>query len=208
MGRWLGPLALGVVVALAGAPTPVAAALQGASATAAVPGSTGDTSSAEGTVLFLVRHAEKAAEPPEDPPLTAEGRRRADVLAGLLADAGLDAVWSTDYERTRATAAPVAEGQGLGVELYDPRDLAVLAATLRDRGGRALVVGHSNTTPALVEALGGEPGPPIDEAAEYDRLYVLTLTRNGPVTTLLRFGRPFAEPGEEARFRKDALRRP
>lgn len=146
--------------------------------------------SVQTTVLFLVRHAEKAAEPADDPPLTHEGRTRASRLAALLADAGLDAVWSTDYERTRATATPVAERAGLDVGMYDPRDLEGFAAALTERGGRALVVGHSNTTPALVDLLGGDPGPPIDEASEYDRLYVVTLTSGEPVTTLLRFGQP------------------
>lgn len=140
------------------------------------------------TVVFLVRHAEKADEPAADPPLTATGRDRTDALATLLDDAELDAVWSTDYDRTRSTATPVARAQGLEVALYDPRDLERFAATLRERGGRALVVGHSNTTPALVGFLGGEPGPPIDEATEYDRLYVVTLAGGEVVTTLLRFG--------------------
>lgn len=149
------------------------------------------TTQDEATVVFLVRHAEKAAEPTDDPPLTAEGRARADALASLLTDAGLESVWSTDFERTRATAAPVAERQGLAVELYDPRDLTAVASALEERGGRILVVGHSNTTPALVQLLGGDPGPSIDETGEYDRLYVVTLTDAGPVTTLLRFGRPF-----------------
>lgn len=147
---------------------------------------------AEATVVFLVRHAEKAEAPADDPPLTAEGESRASTLARLLDDAALDAVWSTDFARTRDTAAPLAEGESLEVELYDPRDLAGFAATLRERGGRALVVGHSNTTPELVRSLGGEPGPPIDEADEYDRLYVLTLMPGGEtVTSLLRFGTPY-----------------
>ena len=59
-----------------------------------------------------------------------------------------------------------------------------LAATLRSTPGRHLVVGHSNTTPALVELLGGDSGGPIDEA-EYDRFYVLTLHPGGSVTTVV-----------------------
>ena len=149
----------------------------------------------EPTVVFLVRHAEKAAAPAADPPLTDEGAERARLLAQLLGDAGLDAVLSTDTERTRATAAPTAEAAGRDVGLYDPRRLDELAARLRALAGageRTLVVGHSNTTPELVRLLGGEPGTAIDEPAEYDRLYVLTLPAGGPTTTLLlRYGRPF-----------------
>ena len=144
-------------------------------------------------VVVLVRHAEKADAPADDPPLTAAGTDRARLLAGLVADLRLDRVISTDYERTRATAAPAAARAGLDVELYDPRRLDLLAQDLRGAAGRrVLVVGHSNTTPELVRLLGGEPGPAIDESAEYDRLYVLTLPPAGPVTTLLlRFGSPY-----------------
>lgn len=142
-------------------------------------------------VVFLVRHAEKADDGTADPPLTPEGRRRAGALAGELADAGLDRVYSTDYRRTRETAAPVVAAAGAPLELYDPGDLETMARRLRERAGRSLVVGHSNTTPTLVELLGGEPGPPIGEAWEYDRLYVLILRPGRPTgTVLLRYGAP------------------
>jgi broad specificity phosphatase PhoE len=144
----------------------------------------------QGTVVYLVRHAEKEAEPAADPPLTAEGQARARALAHALADAGLTAIWSSDYARTRDTAVPVAEGTGLDVQLYDPRDLPGFASALRAQAGRFLVVGHSNTTPALVAMLGGEPGQPIDEPSEYDRLYVLVINGGVTTTTLLRFGEP------------------
>lgn len=145
------------------------------------------------TVVFLARHAEKAAAPAEDPPLTAAGQERARQLSGLLGDVGLDRVLSTDLARTRDTATPAAARSGVEVEPYDARRLAAVAAELRAGvARRILVVGHSNTTPELVRLLGGEPGPPIDEPAEYDRLYVLTIPARGPVTTLvLRYGRRF-----------------
>ena len=141
------------------------------------------------TVVYLVRHAEKADET-ADAPLSEAGRARAAELARLLGEAGVTAVLSTDYARTRETALPLAKAAGLSVELYDPRDPAGTAAALSGRGGRILVVGHSNTTPALVEALGGEAGPPIADA-EYDRLYVVALVPGQkPLTVRLRFGAP------------------
>lgn len=152
-------------------------------------------------VIVLVRHAEKAEVPADDPPLTAEGRERARLLASLVADLELDRILTTDYARTRETAAPAAARTDLDPEHYDPGRLDALAEALRGAAGRrVLVVGHSNTTPELVRLLGGEPGPPIDEPAEYDRLYVLTVPPSGPVTTLLlRFGRPFqSRPAMEA----------
>ena len=73
---------------------------------------------------------------------------------------------------------------------YDPRDLTGFAARLHATSGRHLVLGHSNTTPELVAALGGEPGTPIAEM-EYDRLYIVTITAAGVSTVLVRFGQRF-----------------
>ena len=139
------------------------------------------------SVFFLVRHAEKADQS-EDPPLTEEGHARARALADLLRDAGITAIVSSNFERTRDTAAPLAGELGLEVTLYDPNLLPELAAALLSSPGRYLVVGHSNTTPELAGLLGGEPGAPIPET-EYDRLYLLHHRPGiGTTTTLLRLG--------------------
>ena len=147
----------------------------------------------EGDLLqvYLVRHAEKVDQS-KDPDLSGEGYLRAEELARTLADAKIEYVHSSDFIRTRETAAPVAELFGLEIELYDQNDLFSLADRLKATGGRHLVVGHSTTTPDLVELLGGEPGYPIEELIEYDRLYILTI-RSGKVNTvLLRYGKPFS----------------
>jgi broad specificity phosphatase PhoE len=139
------------------------------------------------SVVYLVRHAEKVDRyltDPSDPPLTDAGRERAEALARTLADAGVTRILASDFRRTRATAAPLAAALGLEVELYDPGALTELLPRLTATPGRVLVVGHSNTTPRLAELLGGDPGPPIDEAGEYDRLYVLVLGEDGGATTV------------------------
>ncbi len=142
----------------------------------------------EGTVVFLVRHAEKSigagGDAPPDPGLTEAGRERAGALARILSPSGITAIHSTDFRRTRQTAGPTADALDIELEIYDPNDLASFAGLLRERTGRHLVVGHSNTTPRLVEYLGGEPGAPIDERREYDRLYILFITPEGTVTTV------------------------
>ena len=137
------------------------------------------------TLVYLVRHAEKEAEPADDPPLTPQGRDRAEFLAQLLKDSGLTHIHSSRFERTRQTAQPVADITGLEIQYYNHLNLAGLATVLKETPGRHLVVGHSNTTPAVVEFLGGDPGEPIDEAAEYDRLYLLILHADGDVSTIL-----------------------
>ena len=148
------------------------------------------------TVVYLVRHAERAENGTADPPLSVAGQIRVQTLKAILADAGLTSVFSTDYERTRETARPIAEDAELAVRPYDPRDLAAFAQELHAAPGRHLVVGHSNTTPDLVEALGGDPHGTIEEM-EYDRLYIVVLPPGGePITTMLRFGEPYV-PGED-----------
>ena len=90
--------------------------------------------------------------------------------------------------RRTGRAAPLAARTGIEVTLYDPRDLAAFADELIATPGRHLVVGHSNTTPQLAEALGGEPGSEINEASEYDRLYVITLSGSGVSSEIRRYG--------------------
>ncbi len=151
----------------------------------------------EPTVVIAVRHAERAEDGTSDPPISEAGAERARLLAEMLSDAGVTHVHTTDLNRTRSTGQPTADAAGLSMEVYDPRDLTGLAARLTENpGGRHLVLGHSNTTPDLVAALGGDPGSPIDEM-EYDRLYMVTVTARGVSTVLLRFGEPFT-PEEPA----------
>lgn len=143
--------------------------LAGCAASGSAP-QTSDSMLAGGTV-YLARHAETVGGDGDDRWLGEAGRARAEALADALEGADIQRVFSTDYRRTRETAAPIAERLGLEVEIYDPRELAGFAEELLSLGQVVLVVGHSNTTPELVEHLGGAPGPPIDEPTEHDRLY-------------------------------------
>lgn len=148
-------------------------------------------STQESSWIVMVRHAEKADDT-EDPELTEGGKERSRLLAAMLADAGIERVLSTDTIRTRDTARVLAERLGLEIELYEPQGLDALAVELKRAGGRTLVVGHSNTTPRLVELLGGDPGEAIAED-EYDRIYIVVLDAAGRVSsTILRFP-PFSE---------------
>lgn len=179
-----------VTVALAATMATIAVLLSSPGHTAAQEESTAPT------VVYLVRHAERAENGTSDPPLSVAGQIRVQTLKAILADAGLSSVYSTDYERTRETARPIAEATDLTILPYDPGDLGGFAEELRQAPGRHLVVGHSNTTPDLVAALGGDPGGAIDEM-EYDRLYIVVLPPDrAPITTLLRFGEPYV-PGED-----------
>jgi phosphohistidine phosphatase SixA len=109
--------------------------------------------------VFLLRHAETAAPTGGggDPELSEPGKARAQQLARLLGKAGVTHLFASEYARTQATLAPLAGALGLKVETVPAGESARQVAALRalPPGSVAVVAGHSNTVPALVEALGG-----------------------------------------------------
>ena len=146
-----------------------------------------ETTSSPSTI-FLVRHAEKM-KTADNPDLTESGARRAEALARVLQDAGIERILSTDYKRTRQTAAPLSKQLNLPVEIYDPHELEQLVSALQADGQNQVVVGHSNTTPDVVKLLGADPGPEIDEEHEFDRLYIVTIDGDGMAkSVILRYG--------------------
>jgi len=144
----------------------------------------------EPTVVILVRHAEKAAQPANDPPLSPEGEARVRALTDALDGAQLDAIVTTQYQRTRLTAAPLAEARHIAPTIVPAgaggsavMHARAVADTIRARfaGRTVLVVGHSNTTPKIITALGG---PPMDDLCDnqYDGLYTLVIRPGGGVS--------------------------
>lgn len=131
------------------------------------------------TNIYLVRHAEKADDGTKDPALTETGADRSERLAAFLSDANIKYVYSTDYQRTRNTAAPLAAAIGSSVNIYDPSDLSVMASIVDSlKGNNILIVGHSNTTPNLTNLIiGEEKYQPIDES-DYSNLFILTKIGN------------------------------
>lgn len=140
-------------------------------------------------VVYIVRHAEKAAEPAGDPPLTAEGTRRAAALAEVIDTRSLVAVFSTSYQRTRATAFPAAEAARLPVTEIPAADLPGLVERIRSyKKGRILVSGHSNTVPEIISMLGVDEEVRIGDD-DYGDLFIVILPRKGsPVLERRRFG--------------------
>src|SRR4029077_6321979 len=62
--------------------------------------------------IVLVRHADPAAGG-VDPTLSPAGVHRAAVLAKMLADAGIVAIFTSDLRRTKETAKPLAQLLGI-----------------------------------------------------------------------------------------------
>lgn len=129
--------------------------------------------------VFLVRHAEKTTG--ENPGLTTEGLERAKKLAMMLEKVKLDAIFSTNYKRTQATAAPTAVGHGLDIISYNPSELNELSnIILTDYMGKnVLVVGHSNTTPQLCGLLEGVDIYDSFDEQDYGNLVMVTAGSDG-----------------------------
>ena len=151
---------------------------------------------AAGPLVVLVRHAEKSAEPAEDPSLTSAGVARANALVDALRDAGVTAIVTTQFRRTRETAEPLAKALGLTPEVLpagpggiDEHVKAVAAAVRRHADGVVLVVGHGNTIPAILAELGGPRLPDLRESAHSD-LFLLDLREAGPKLVHARYGAP------------------
>jgi len=145
--------------------------------------------------VFVVRHAEKASEANEPSvPLSDSGKARAHRLAAMLKDAGVTAIYSTDYVRTRATAAPLAEMLHLPIRIYAAKDsegrpsAAVLVEALRkEPQAVALVVGHGDTVPGLLSALGVSQKVELGDR-DYDNLFLVVPRAPGePIFLRLRY---------------------
>lgn len=139
------------------------------------------------TTVILVRHAEKADAPANDPPLTDAGRKRAQRLAEYLKGANVSVVYSTPFARARETAAPLADGSS--AKLIETQVTNSYASGLVNRikaenaGQTVVVVGHSNTTPQLVKALTGVDVPAIPDS-DYDNLYVVNIDAKGKASLI------------------------
>jgi broad specificity phosphatase PhoE len=150
------------------------------------------------TTVIFVRHAEKATLPEGDPGLSPAGQRRVAELTRQLKDAdvvaGIDVVYSTPYRRTEETARPIAEALDLPINSYDAADTeAIMEYILREHKGKIiLVVGHSNTVPALIGNMGASKKVPAIEENEYDNIYIVSVPWFGKTKTIrLRYGDPY-----------------
>ena len=143
-------------------------------------------------IVVLVRHAEKAVAEGSDPTLSEQGQMRAKALADALASAGITRIFATQYRRTQLTAAPLAERLGLQVDVIDASAavstyVAELAALVRSQSAGVLVVGHSNTIPALLRELGGPSLANLCESS-FGHAFVVRLEPKPARVLHLRYG--------------------
>ena len=132
------------------------------------------------TTYYIIRHADKdtTASAGNDPALTEQGEARAKFWAEHFKNVDFDAVYSTDFNRTRSTAKPTAEKNGLEITYYNPSSLYSEKFLDETAGKNVLIVGHSNTITYLTNKLiGKERYKEIDESV-YGNLYVVSI-KNG-----------------------------
>jgi len=138
-------------------------------------------------VVFIVRHAEKASSGGKDPDLSVEGQKRADALANILKDSQITSVFVTEFKRTQETAAPTARAAHVNPTVIPANDMASLVQKLRALKGNALVVGHGNTIPDLLKAIGIATPVTIPED-DYTEVFAVL---PGDAPQLLRLHYPF-----------------
>lgn len=133
--------------------------------------------------VIVVRHAERDSGVDA---LNAIGQQRAIDLAELLQNTEIDAVYCSQYERTKETAIPICEAQGLEPIIYDAHQIQELVLRIKKHHVEktVLVVGHSNTVPATINEFGIVP--PLDDLDhdEYSNLYILSYGRKNSLVLL------------------------
>ena len=133
------------------------------------------------TTIILIRHAEKVIDPNNpDVDLSPAGQARAQELARIFGDAGISAIYATQYKRTQETVKPLADKLGLTVNVIDAKKTGDLLTQIRAQhsGQTIFIAGHNNTVPEIIAALGG-PKYPVIPDSEYDNLFVVTIYRTG-----------------------------
>jgi 2,3-bisphosphoglycerate-dependent phosphoglycerate mutase len=133
--------------------------------------------------VILVRHAElqgAAMAEPKQLPLSEAGAARAQRLASMLKDAGVGAIYVTDFVRTQKTAEPLARAINKELTVLPKGDPGELVERLRKNhdGQTVLLVGHTDTLPGLLKALG-HPVEIKIEPEDFANMFVVVPKREG-----------------------------
>jgi broad specificity phosphatase PhoE len=149
---------------------------------------------ASSQTIYIVRHAEKAAQPANmtsDVPLSEAGKQRAALLRKLLLNKNIRYIFSTNRLRSTSTAEPLSEATGVAVQLYANDTLPRFIARVKALKSNVLIVGHSNTIDDIVNELCGEKKIPNDfEETAYDNLLVVKFKKKKILFEPKKYGAP------------------
>jgi len=129
------------------------------------------------STYYLIRHAEKDRSDTtnKNPDLTIKGQERAIKWSQVLSKFGIEAVYSTNYNRTLQTGKPTADDNSLTIKTYHPFKIDMEAFRKETNGKNVLIVGHSNTTAAFANKLIGKDAYPEIKDDNNANLYIVTV---------------------------------
>ena len=144
--------------------------------------------SQEITTYYFIRHAEKLRvdKTERNPNLNLKGFKRAEAWKEVFSNISFDAIYSTDYTRTRLTAKPTADSKNLPILIYNPRDMYSKIFQNQTKGKTILVVGHSNTTNVFANKVIGFDKYQEIKDDNTSNLYIVTLTDKKASSVLLK----------------------
>ena len=144
------------------------------------------------STYYFIRHAEKDRSDPlnKNPHLSEIGKQRAEYWSVIFKNVKFDAVYSTDFNRTKETALPTASKNNVELTIYDPKTMYTSTFLKETQGKTVLIVGHSNTTPRFVNSiLGNKKYDDIDDSNNAN-LYIITVSGNHISDILLKINLP------------------
>ncbi|NQU87970.1 MAG: histidine phosphatase family protein [Mariniphaga sp.] len=130
------------------------------------------------STYYLIRHAEKVKSENPDPVLHTDGIARAENWAEIFRNVSFDAIYSTNYIRTKETVKPTANKQNIELTIYHPININYGEFKTHTHGKTVLVVGHSNTIPAFVNKLINADKYEMIEENNNSNLYIVQIAGN------------------------------
>jgi broad specificity phosphatase PhoE len=139
------------------------------------------------TTIYLLRHAEKAADGTADPGISDAGRERTKAWGEYFKDKKIKSYYSTKYKRAVETASwtgtytlpnPGVPGTTTSLNLrnYDPMTFSLNDVAQKHKAESIVIVGHSNTIPTLVNNFIGDRKYPDMQENEFGNLYIIKIT--------------------------------
>jgi broad specificity phosphatase PhoE len=145
-----------------------------------------DKAESEITTFILLRHAEKVIDGTDDPDLTAEGVERAERVAFMLKATDVDAIYSTNYKRTRNTVAPLAESKNIQVLPYEAHNPDIIDMMVNSHRGKTIVIcGHSNNIPWTANLLTGTESLKDFREDDYDNMLIVSVPEKGKMAKVM-----------------------